>query len=61
MKYKVTISTYWERFSVIQTADNKSAAKYRAFKYFKKIGWIHKNMPFIDFLKLFVDCVSVYE
>ncbi len=61
MLYKVIISTYWETFSLIQRADNKSAAKYRAFKYFKKIGWVHANTPFIDFLKLYVEGCVVYE
>lgn len=60
MKYKVVIWTYFEKFSVIQQADNKAAAKYRVFKYLKKIGYFHPSMTFIDFLTLFVDSVSVY-
>lgn len=60
-KYKVTIWTYWEKFSVIQQADNKAAAKYRVFKYLKKIGWFDKSLIFIDYLKLFVEGCEVYD
>ena len=62
MKYKVLVSTYDSTEEYVVDAENKSKARYKAFKDAKASGDFAACLTFGQFLNLFrPDVIPVYE